>query len=157
MDWREHRAIRGWLLFCLHQHGPERLWSGGLGQLHLDRELVAAGWWDKPGGLDLGRVGRGHPGLDTVEGAVVGLGPRDEGETRANFGAANFGNGDLFLLVAETKDGTRFLQLIVYAVDEAGIVEGDGTLWRIDLLKEATLLILPYLASGDGQLVIGTR
>ena len=78
--------------------------SGGLGQLHLDGELVATGWWDKAGGLDLGRVGRGHPGLDTVEGAVVGLGPGDEGEARANFGAAHFGNGDLFLLVAETKE-----------------------------------------------------
>ena len=45
----------------------------------------------------------------------------------------------------------------MYAVDEAGIVEGDGTLWRIDFLEETTLLILPYLGSGDGQLVIGTR
>ena len=34
----------------------------------------------------------------------------------------------------------------MYAVDEAGIVEGHGTLWRIDFLEEATLLILPYLA-----------
>ncbi len=131
--------------------------SVGLGQLHLDGELVATGWWDKAGGLDLGRVGRGHPRLDTVEGAVVGLGPRDEGEARTNFCAAHFGNGDLFLLVAETKEGERFLQLVMYAVDEAGIVEGHGTLWRIDFLEKATLLVLPYLGSGDGQLVIGAR
>jgi len=134
-----------------------RLLSGELGQLHLYGELVATGWWDKAGGLDLGGVGRGHPGLDTVKGAIIGLGPRDEGKARADFCAAHFGNGDLFLLVAETKDSGRFLQLVVYAVDEAGIVEGHGTLWRIDLLEKATLLVLPYLGSGDGQPVIGTR
>ena len=87
-----------------------------LGQLHFDGELVATGWWNKARGLDLGCVGRSHPGLDTVKGTVVGLGPRNESKARTDFGSTHFGNGDLFLLVAEPKVSARLLKCVMNAI-----------------------------------------